>query len=201
MKRLMLLLAFLISIGTSAFGQLEKEVTLSSTTNLAAALTAEEKGKVTTLKISGPLTEADFATMKNDMPMLQVLDMSRVDELPYQNSHFSSSKPCIPVDAFKGNQTLQKVIFPQCLGVINTSAFEECSNLLEVDFSNTQIKVIDNYAFDQCINLRYVDLTNATRLETIGFWAFQSCKSIEFVNLNGCLKLQNIQDGAFHICI
>ena len=69
MKRLMLLLAFLISIGTSAFGQLVKEVTLSSGTNLAAAL-GDEAAKVTTLKITGPLTEADFATMKNDMAML-----------------------------------------------------------------------------------------------------------------------------------
>ena len=77
MKRLMLLLAFLISVGTSAFGQLVKEVTLSSETNLAAAL-GEDAATVTTLKISGLLTEEDFATMKNDIPMLQVLDMSGV---------------------------------------------------------------------------------------------------------------------------
>ena len=73
----MLLLAFLISIGTSAFGQLVKEVTLSSETNLAAAL-GDDAATVTTLKISGTLTTEDFATMKNNMAMLQVLDMSWV---------------------------------------------------------------------------------------------------------------------------
>ena len=74
MKRLMLLLAFLISIGTSAFGQLVKEVTLSSETNLAAALGAEA-AKVTTLKITGPLTTEDFTTMKDNMAMLQMLNI------------------------------------------------------------------------------------------------------------------------------
>ena len=81
MKRLMLLLAFLISIGTSAFGQLVKEVTLTSETRLEAAL-GEDAAEVTTLKISGPLTTEDFATMKNNMAMLQVLDMSGVTDLP-----------------------------------------------------------------------------------------------------------------------
>ena len=109
MKRLMLLLVFLISVGTSAFGQLVKEVTLSSTTNLAVAL-GDEVAKVTTLKITGPLTLEDFSTMKNDMAMLQVLDMSGVTSLPLIkksiiNRDFIYS--AIPSDALAGKLTLR----------------------------------------------------------------------------------------------
>ena len=124
MKRLMLLLAFLISIGTSAFGQLVKEVTLSFETNLSAAL-GEDAAKVTTLKISGLLTTEDFATMKDNMAMLQVLDMSGVTELPDKS---------IPSKALQGKLTLQKVVFPACLERVRNEAFRDCSNLLEIIF-------------------------------------------------------------------
>ena len=97
MKRFMLLLAFLISVGTSVWGQDDPVSSTSKTVDLSvtegqgeigtqgqtlAAALGDEANSITELKITGPLTEADFATMKNDMPMLQVLDMSGVTELP-----------------------------------------------------------------------------------------------------------------------
>ena len=150
MKRLMLLLAFLISVGTSAFGQLVKEVTLSSTTNLEAAL-GEDAAKVTTLKITGPLTEADFATMKDNMAMLQVLDMSGVTSLPLIkksiiNRDFIYS--AIPSDALAGKLTLRQVIFPSCLELISSEAFAACENLSSVDLSKSNLlKIIAENAF------------------------------------------------------
>ena len=84
----MLLLAFLISIGTSAFGQ---EGGSTSSTSVTLDLTPSEEGvtknlatelgenvnAITNLTIVGPMTDADFTTLKN-MAMLQVLDMSGV---------------------------------------------------------------------------------------------------------------------------
>ena len=139
---MMLLLAFLISIGTSAFGQLVKEVTLSSEINLATAL-GDEAAQVTTLKISGPLSEADFTTMKDEMKMLQVLDMSEVTELPskafWENGNSGTYMQSIPAMAFEKKLTLQQVIFPACLERIGDSAFQGCSNLFTIDFPEVSL--------------------------------------------------------------
>ena len=164
MKRLMLLLAFLISIGTSAFGQLVKEVTLTSETRLEAAL-GEDAAEVTTLKISGPLTTEDFATMKNNMAMLQVLDMSGVTDLPADPDRMQEGK-WIPYNALANKLTLQQVIFPACLNGILSSAFEGCSNLLSVDFSlATQLKNISWGTFRKCSGLQSIDLSGLEQLK------------------------------------
>ena len=191
MKRLMLLLAFLISIGTSAFGQLEKEVTLSSTTNLAAALGAEA-AKVTTLKITGPLTTEDFATMKDNMAMLQVLDMSGVTELPDKS---------IPSKALQGKLTLQRVVFPACLEKLNSYAFQGCSNLLEIVFpASSQLMQINSWAFAECSGLQALDLTHCQSLATIESYAFNSCNNLKSANLAGCMHLRTINNSVFLNC-
>ena len=196
MKRLMLLLAFLISIGTSAFGQLVKEVTLSSTTNLAAAL-GDQAVTVTTLKITGPLTAADFTTMKDNMAMLQVLDMSGVTDLPLDPDRLQEGK-WIPYNALANKLTLQKVVLPACLDGILSSAFEGCSNLLAVDFSlATKLKNISWGTFRKCSGLQSIDLSGLEQLEYIGSSAFSLCNNLKSVNLSGCTKLQSIDAEAF----
>ena len=83
MKKLFFLFAFLVGLGisSSVYAQLVKEVTLTSSNTLASEL-GTDVGKVTTLKVNGPLGAEDFQTMKEQMNMLQVLDMSGVTELP-----------------------------------------------------------------------------------------------------------------------
>ncbi|MDY4756434.1 MAG: leucine-rich repeat protein [Parabacteroides sp.] len=199
MKRLMLLLAFLISIGTSAFGQLVKEVTLTSETRLEAAL-GEDAAEVTTLKISGPLTTEDFATMKNNMAMLQVLDMSGVTDLPADPDRMQEGK-WIPYNALANKLTLQQVIFPACLNGILSSAFEGCSNLLSVDFSlATQLKNISWGTFRKCSGLQSIDLSGLEQLEYIRSSAFSLCNNLKSVNLSGCTNLQSIDAEAFYSC-
>lgn len=203
MKRWMCLLAFLISIGTSAFGQVVKEVTLSSTTNLAAALGAEA-AKVTTLKITGPLTTEDFITMKDNMAMLQVLDMSGVTSLPlisYWENGQDMSWQSIPQSALKGKLTLQRVVFPACLEKVRNEAFRGCSNLLEIVFpESSQLKQIDSWSFAECSGLQALDLTNCSSLSVIDEYVFYSCNNLKSVNLSGCTSLQKIGSSAFRYC-
>lgn len=204
MKKMMLLLAFLISIGTSAFGQLVKEVTLSSETNLAAAL-GDEAAQVTTLKISGPLCNADFTTMRDEMKMLQVLDMSGVTELPGEtflgNGSLEIYMQSIPTDAFNKGLTLQRVIFPTCLEWIGDSAFQGCSNLFTIDFPEaSNLKIIGRYAFSGCSGLQALDLSGNTSLMEIESSAFYNCKNLKNVNLSGCTALQTIGNGGFGGC-
>ena len=198
---MMLLLAFLISIGTSAFGQLVKEVTLSSETNLAAAL-GDEAAQVTTLKISGPLCNADFTTMKDEMKMLQVLDMSGVTELPskafWGNGNSETYMQSIPAKAFYEKLTLQQVIFPACLEQIEYRAFLGCSNLFTIDFPEaSNLKIIGESAFSGCSGLQALDLSGNTSLIEIGSSAFYNCKNLKSANLSGCTALQTIGNAGF----
>lgn len=203
MKRLMLLLAFLISVGTSAFGQLEKEVTLSSTTNLAAVL-GDEVATVTTLKISGPLTLEDFSTMKNDMAMLQVLDMSGVTSLPLIkksiiNRDFIYS--AIPSDALAGKLTLRQVIFPSCLELISSEAFAACENLSSVDLSKSNLlKIIAENAFFYCTSLKSLNLSEKKLLQSIERQSFYNCKDLSYLDLSGCENLGSIKAYSFSMC-
>lgn len=200
----MLLLAFLISIGTSAFGQLVKEVTLSSETNLAAAL-GDEAAQVTTLKISGPLCNADFTTMKDEMKMLQVLDMSGVTELPgktfWVNGNSGIYMQYIPEMAFEKKLTLQQVIFPACLEQIEYGAFQGCSNLFTIDFPEVSIlKIIGESAFSECSSLQALDLSVNTSLMEIGSSAFAECSGLQALDLSGNTSLIEIGSSAFADC-
>lgn len=220
MKRLMLLLAFLISVGTSAWGQDEpstsREVDLTVTEGqgetgtqgrtLAAAL-GDEANSITELKIIGPLTAEDFATLKN-MARLQVLDMSGVTELlnteiSWYDNEFSQNVTykSIPQEAFQNKLTLQKVILPACAEVIGSAAFKGCSQLIEIEFAtNNNLKYILSEAFKQCSSLRSVDLSDCSNIIGIRPVAFYNCTNLIDVNLSGCTSLTSIGYSAFSNC-
>ena len=67
MKKLFFLFAFLVGLGisSSVYAQLVKEVTLTSANTLASEL-GTDVGKVTTLKVNGPLGAEDFQTDTSD---------------------------------------------------------------------------------------------------------------------------------------
>lgn len=178
MKRLMLLLAFLISVGTSAWGQDEPStsrevdltVTGSETAKSLSSALGENANNITHLTIKGPLTAEDFATLKS-MSMLQVLDMSGVTELPetettwHDETNANVTYKGIPRGAFKSKLTLQKVTFPACMEVIDYEAFSGCSSLGEIVFAqNNMLKYLEGRAFEQCSGLKGLDLTACSRL-------------------------------------
>lgn len=148
MKKLFFLFAFLVGLGisSSVYAQLVKEVTLTSSNTLASEL-GTDVGKVTTLKVNGPLGAEDFQTMKEQMNMLQVLDMSGVTELPKVgrwNESVREELQSIPGEAFQNKLTLQTVIFPKALEMIDQEAFSGCNNLTEVAFSKaSQLRSIE----------------------------------------------------------
>ena len=161
-------------------------------------------GKVTSLKVNGLLRAEDFQTMKEQMAMLQVLDMSGVTELPMveQDEYNQEDRlPGIPVNAFENKRTLQKVVFPKVLQRIGHKAFSGCNILSEADFTGaTQLKRIEYEAFNECSGLERLDLSACSVLEEIQGNAFQYCSNLQSVNLSGCGKLTSIGSGAFGNC-
>ena len=205
MKKLFFLFAFLVGLGisSSVYAQLVKEVTLTSSNTLASEL-GTDVGKVTTLKVNGPLGAEDFQTMKEQMNMLQVLDMSGVTELPKVgrwNESVREELQSIPGEAFQNKLTLQTVIFPKALEMIDQEAFSGCNNLTEVAFSKaSQLRSIEYSAFYECSGLRDLDLSACTSLVGIGSNAFYRCSNLQTVDLSGCGKLSNIGSYAFQYC-
>ena len=228
MKRFMLLLAFLISVGTSTFGQ---EGGSTSSTSVTIDLTPSEEGvtknlaaelddnvnAITNLTIVGPMTDADFTTLKN-MAMLQVLDMSGVTELPetettwHDETNANVTYKGIPRGAFKSKLTLQKVTFPACMEVIDNEAFYGCGGLGEIQFAeNSKLKHISREAFTNCSGLRKVDFSNSKDLLTIDYFTFSyctnlkevdfsDCSSLQTIDLSSCTSLSTIGESAFSMC-
>lgn len=233
MKRLLFMLAFLVSFGFAAVGQesidpsneessnnteqnettpqgpLEKSVNLSTEgVSLADAL-GDDVAKVTKLIVSGTLTNADFETIKNDMRMLQVLDMQGVTALPIVSTmNFDSntgqyvSYPGIPKYQFNGNNrlTLKEVILPPCVEYIGMDAFNNCQYLSKVDFSHADnLKIIGGHCFNGC-KISSLDLSNCIDLETIEYNAFSNCSQLTNVDLSGCSNLKLIENSVFQDC-
>ena len=203
MKKLFFFFTFLVGLGISSYvrAQMERSVMLTSANTLASELGADV-GKVTILKVSGSLGEADFKTMKEQMAMLQVLDMSGVTELPmtkHWNGNVEEELQSIPREAFQNKLTLQKVVFPRVLQRIDDYAFNGCSNLTEADFSQaTQLKQIRDYAFEECSGLKELDLSACAALEEMLGAAFNQCSNLQTVDLSGCAKLVSIGEENNH---
>ena len=201
MKKLFFFFTFLVGLGisSSVYAQLVKEVTLTSANTLASEL-GTDVGKVTSLKVSGPLGAEDFKTMKEQMGMLQVLDMSGVTELPKAGGAWADLR-YIPANSFQNKLTLQKVVFPGVLQMMEREAFRGCNNFTEADFSKaTQLRSIGYSVFYECSGLRDLDLSACTSLVEIGSNAFYRCSNLQTVDLSGCGKLSNIGSYAFQSC-
>ena len=131
-------------------------------------------------------------------------------------------------DCFKNNKSLTKFIAPNVANfTIDTSAFEGCSNLATLDFSNVtnsltingaafkstktttitwpscQVTISDGSngsgAFASCSSL--TSLTLPASLKKLGSYAFQSCGNLATVTADGNLtNITTIGTGAFMSC-
>lgn len=88
---------------------------------------------------------------------------------------------------FKHLKSLKKVIFSDYCDEIGSSAFNGCTELTNVDFSN--IKTIRSWAFSDCTGLKSVDLSN---VEVIENGAFNNCTNLASVKFGD--KITKIPD-------
>lgn len=98
-------------------------------------------------------------------------------------------------DAFKNNEAIGDVVFPDSVTTIGTAAFANCDNLKNVILGNG-VKEIGASAFYECTNLESVYMPDS--VETIGSIAFKDCASLKSVRLSE--KLTTIDRGAFFNC-
>lgn len=104
----------------------------------------------------------------------------------------------IAEEAFKDNTSIETVNIPDTVESIGAYAFSGCKNLKNVNFGTyTQVRLIADGVFRDCSNLSQIDLSN-TKLETINNATFRGCESLEECILPDTVKSLGVY--AFESC-
>ena len=157
--------------------------------NLVTVLSSNQLYSITDLVISGNIDARDFKTMRDNMPLLENVDLSATNIVAYTGTegtyYLTSSYPEneIPINAFystnynlnKGNGgklSLITVEIPLTTQTIGKSAFYNCTGLTSITIPSS-VTFIGSWCFDNCKGLTSVDIPSS--VTSIGSCAFQSC--------------------------
>ena len=157
---------------------------------------------VQNLRVSGPLNDQDWATMKN-MNAVNI-DLS------------GATATSIPTENFYGKSYMQSFLFPQGVRTVGErcfcqtavkeitipetvtsvgkNCFERCNSLESVEW-NGPVNIPEN-CFSQCKNLTSVTIAEGAYM--IGSYGFYSCDKISHLNLPSTLR--QIGSNAFSGC-
>jgi hypothetical protein len=197
MKKIILILGFILAYG-SGFSQVSKSVNISGG-GLSAALNASEKTTITNLTVSGTVDARDFKTMRDSMPSLSTLNLSKVSIIRYHGNNgtaiefYDTIYPAntIPGYAFidsnwQGKTNLISIILPDSLYEIGRGAFSSCNGLQSITIPSSVV-CIDNEAFYNCAGLDSISIPSS--VTKIGNYAFYSCTSLRSVTLLSSIPL------------
>jgi hypothetical protein len=178
--------------------------------SLFSALTETELSTTTRLAITGTMDARDFKTLRDNMPLLEVLDISQVIISSYSGtegtrigSSYNYPENAIPLYAFFNNVTLtpknslKNIVLPQSLTAIEPYAFRDCSGLTSVIIPSG-VKKIGSWAFRACSGLKTVGFQTPSSLETIENSAFEYCTGLTDIVLPS--SLTTIGNEVFYYC-
>ena len=118
---------------------------------------------------------SDPEDMKNMFPFkLEFCDVIFVEGDDYQIDTIGSN-------AFSQNETITKVVLPETITIVESSAFQLCSNLTEINL--THVTSIGNYAFQNSALTNVEINENVTALNS----AFHGCSDLIYVLINSSL--------------
>lgn len=170
------------SVSLKSVSIVSKTVNVSAG-GLSSALTATEKTTVTNLVISGTIDARDFKTMRDNMPVLTVLDLSKVSIAAFTGNGGTAdttSYPAnyIPTCAFYEknhvvNKTLTNIVFPASLKGVDKYAFCYCSGLTGTLNLPSSVTCVERSAFNSTGFTGKLSLPQ--NLSTIGRCAFYNC--------------------------
>ncbi len=166
--------------------------------SLKAAVIASGKDytKIKNLKVTGAIDWADYAFMKDEMTVLQAINLKEVESCK-QDYGDGKTIYSIPVSAFQEKKSLINFIFPDKLTIIEDFSFYG-TNLSGSLIIPDGVERIGPYAFDGLSTLTGT-LSLPSTLKVIESGAFGGCSG-----LIGELKLptglQEIQINTFYNC-
>lgn len=169
--------------------------------------------KIRNLKVSGPITTADFYFMRDSMAILEAVNLKEakvVNAKYYDNNAgaWTTRNDIIPYEAFKSKKTLSHFSFPEKITYIGYCAFFYTSlsgaliipeEVIEIDalaFAGTiignvafspRLNKIGQSAFTECASLTGT-LTLPETLTYIGVTAFNNCSFTGELHLPNSLE-------------
>lgn len=151
--------------------------------------------KIKNLKVTGKIDKRDFDFMKNDMTILQSINLKEVKIEAYTPQLCSEDE--IPGGAFSNKSSLIRFVFPEKITKIGNEAFLK-TNLTGSLIIPEGVSEIGNNSFNDCLSLNGT-LTLPRSLKIIKDHAFFECSNLigELVIPEGVTEIGN---NAFFSC-
>lgn len=151
--------------------------------------------KIRNLKVSGPITTADFYFMRDSMAILEAINLKEAKVVNADDGSGKTKDDIIPYLAFNGKKTLSHFSFPEKITYIGSYAFYKTSLSGALIIPDDVIKIGQNAFRGTLIG----SVAFSPRLNRIGSYAFSNCAS-----LTGTLTLPEtltyIGSNAFEYC-
>ena len=152
-----------------------------------------EIDKVRNLKITGKINASDFRVMRDEMTSLQSLNMKEVSIVALDDN----VADCIPRDAFREKKSLMRLVLPDKLVKIESTAFFSCTYITGSLVIPEGVTEIGGGAFRDCSSMTGT-LSLPSTLKKIGDQAFYHCGfTCELIFPDG---VTYIGDNAFEGC-
>jgi len=205
MRKLLLLLSLFIFLSGKA--QTSKTINVETHGNLSSILTEEEKSSITNLTVTGTIDVRDIKCMRDQMPILSIIDLSESSIAEYSGGAVTyplmTSYPAneLPAYSFRNyysslsKTTLTSIVLPKTLRTIGRSAFAVCLNLYSIEIGNS-ITTIGENTFIGCYGLTKVNMGSS--VTTIGPCAFQYCYALSDLTMGD--HLTSVGNSAFDDC-
>jgi hypothetical protein len=177
---------------------------------LSGSLSPAELSTVSNLILTGTIDARDFKTMRDNMPLLEDIDLSGTTVLAYTgtegtygpyNNNNTYPAAAIPQYAFynwyanKAKTSLISINLPTSVVSIEYAGFEFCSGLFSVKLPETLTSISD-LAFHKCIGLTDINLPNS--LLILGNYSFNECNGLKDVKFGN--SITTINSNAFENC-
>ena len=192
--------------------------------HLKDAITAANKDytKLKNLKITGQINGVDFYFMRDEMTSLQALNLKNVKiartdvKLHYGSGSLQPrtyDEDEIPEGAMAGKNSLNRLVLPDTLKIINSCAFENCKNLTGSLIIPEGVTEVKTAAFGDCAFNGSLSLPSTLKKIGNGFesnWSngtFSNCKfvgelilpeSLEFIGEQAFVRCSGLY-GSLHL--
>jgi uncharacterized protein YjdB len=184
MKKILLLL---LSCCFAVLLQAQVSKTVSCTAGgLSALLTSTEKSSITNLTLTGIIDARDFVTMRDNMPVLAVIDISGVAIVAFTDTQGQLSSQFltyfanqISQSAFNNKTSLTSIILPSSITSISSISFYGCTGITSIVIP-TSVSQIGGQVFYGCTGLTSV--TIASSVTEIGMSCFWGCTNLQSIS-------------------
>ena len=173
-------------------------VTTPGTLGDLIAAAGKNPAKIRNLKVSGQVNGADFYFMRDNMTILESINMKEAKVVAGTASGskmYDNEEDVIPADAFSMKKSLVSFVFPEIVTKIESCAFVG-TTLSGPLVLPDDVKIIGSTAFSGT-NISSIQFSR--ELEIIDYYAFYNCSAV-----SGSLylpeKLMEIGEAAFQDC-